>query len=124
MCTKQLHQIQSLLTDQNQIHVLQRERGKLEARMHDFASAHEVLYDTFETEERIKHNARYDDLNARNRETLLLIKESIYGLQSQMEDRQSPYSAGKQSCSSGCSKTAISIEFLSPQKGQDGSQGR
>lgn len=68
VCTKQLHRIQSLLTDQNQIHVSQRERGKLEARMDDFASAHEVLYDTFETEERIKHNARYDDLNARNRD--------------------------------------------------------
>ena len=45
-CTKQVNRIESLLSKETEISVLQRERGKLEARMDDFARAYEVLYDT------------------------------------------------------------------------------
>jgi len=50
-CTKQVNRIESLLSEKTEISVLQRERGKLEARMDDFVSAHEVLHDTFKTVE-------------------------------------------------------------------------
>ena len=86
VCTKQVNRIESLLSNKTEISVLQRERGKLEACIDDFASAHEVLYDTFETEEeRIEQNARFDKLNNHNREILRLLKETIYALQSQID---------------------------------------
>ena len=100
-CTKQVNRIESLLSDKTEISVLQRERGKLEARIDDFASAHEVLCDTFETEEeRIEQNARFDTLNNRNREVLQLLEETIYVLQSQMDERRSTLSSSKHSRSS------------------------
>ena len=107
-CTKQASRIQALLSDQNEtydVSVLQMERGKLEARMEDFTSPHEVLYDTFEIEEeRIEQNAHYDTLNSRYCEMLRLLKETIHSLQLQMDDQQSTHSTGKQSRSSGRSK--------------------
>ena len=81
------------------------ESGKLEARIDDFTSAHEVLYDTFKIEEeRIEQNACYDTLNSCYRETLRSLKETIHSLQLEMDDRQSTHSTGKQFRSSGRSK--------------------
>ena len=45
-CTKQVSRIQALLSDQNEtydVYALQMERGKLEARIEDFTSAHKVI---------------------------------------------------------------------------------
>ena len=96
-CTKQASRIQALLSDQNEtydVSVLQMERGKLEARMEDFTSAHEVLYDTFEIEEeRIEQNARYGTLNSRYCETLQSLKETIHSLQLEMDDLRSTHSS-------------------------------
>ena len=96
-CTKQASRIQALLSDQNEtydVSVLQMERGKLEARMEGFTSAHEVLYDTFEIEEeRIEQNARYGTLNSRYRETLQSLKETIHSLQLEMDDLRSTHSS-------------------------------
>ena len=103
-CMKQVSQIQALQSDQNEtydVYVLQMERGKLEAHMEDFTSAHKV----FEIEEeRIEQNAHYDTLNSRYCEMLRLLKETIHSLQLQMDDQQSTHSTGKQSRSSGRSK--------------------
>ena len=82
---KQVSQIQSLLSDQNEtyeIYVLQMERGKLAACMEDFTSAQEVLYDISETvEEKIKHHACFVTLNSRCCETLQSLKEKIHSRQ-------------------------------------------
>ena len=70
------------------------ERGKLEAHMEDFTSAHKVLYDTFEIEEeRIEQNARYGTLNSRYREMLQSLKETIHSLQLEMDDLWSTHSS-------------------------------
>ena len=107
-CMKQASRIQALLSDQNEtyyLYVLQMKRGKLEARIEDFTSAHEVLYDTFKIqEERIEQNTCYDTLNSRHHETLRSLKETIHSLQLQMDDQPSTHSVGKQSRSSGRSK--------------------
>ena len=107
-CTKQVSRIQSLLSDQNEtyeIYVLQMERGKLEAHMEDFTSAHKVLYNIFEIEEeKIQQNTCYDTLNSHCCETFRSLREKICSLQLQMDDRQWTHSTGKQSRCSGCSK--------------------
>lgn len=115
-CTKQVKGIELLLSKETEISVLEREREKLEARMDDFASAHEVLYDTFKTEdERIEQNARFDKLNSRNREILLHLKETIYAVQSQRDERRSNFSSSKLSRSSRRSKRS-SVSSSSLQK--------
>lgn len=104
------------MSKEREISVLQRERGKLEARMDDFARAHEVLYDTFKTEdERIEQNARFDTLNNRNREILLMLKETIYAVQSQRDEHRSTFSSSKYSRSSRRSKRS-SVSSSSLQK--------
>ena len=104
------------MSKETEISVLQRERGKLEARMDDFARAHEVLYDTFKTEdERIEQNARFDMLNNRNREILLMLKETIYAVQSQRDEHRSTFSSSKYSRSSRRSKRS-SVSSSSLQK--------
>ena len=70
-CAGQINHIESLLAERTEISVLQEERGKLTARIDDFASAHEALYDTLTTEEeRVEQNKRYDSyLDNRRRES-------------------------------------------------------
>ena len=115
-CTKQVNRIESLLSEETEISVLQRERGKLEACMDDFASAHEVLYDTFKTEDvRIEQNARFDTLNNCNREILRMLKETIYAVQSQRDKPRSTFSSSKYSRSSRRSKRS-SVSSSSLQK--------
>ena len=68
-CAKQVIRIQSALADEIEISALQQERGKLEARMDDFANAHTALYNTLESEDkRIEQDSRYDAINSGNRE--------------------------------------------------------
>ena len=104
--TRQVYRIESLLSDKTEMSVLQGERGKLEACIDDFASAHEVLYDTFKTEEeRIEQNTRFDKLNNHYCEILQLLKETIYALQSQMDKHRSTLSSSKHTRSSTHSPT-------------------
>lgn len=107
-CTKQVNRIQSLLADEVEISGLQQERGKLQARMDDFANAHAALHDTLEGEDkRIEQNNRYDSLNHSNREALWSLNERISVLQSAKDDRSSIYSSrSKHSRTSKRSKTS------------------
>lgn len=115
-CTKQVYRIESLLSNKTEISILQRERRKLEAHIEDFTSAHKVLCDTFKTEEqRIEQDARFDTLKDHNREVLWLLKQTIYALQSQMDERQSTLSSSKHSRISRRSKRS-SVSSSSLQK--------
>ena len=69
---------------------LQQERGKLEARMEDFADAHAAIYDTLKCEDkRIEQNTRYDSLNHGNREALRSLNEKISVLKAAKDDNSS-----------------------------------
>lgn len=120
-CAGQINHIESLLAERTEISVLQEERGKLTARIDDFASAHEALYDTLTTEEeRVEQNKRYDSLNHRNREVSLLLERTIRALQSQVEtpndDCRSTRSSSKKSRDSGSSKRSSAMSKSSLQK--------
>ena len=119
-CTGQINHIESLLAERTEISVLQEEKGKLIARIDDFASAHEALYDTLTTEEeRVEQNTRYDSLNNRNREVSLLLERTIRALQSQVEtpndDCRSTRSSSKKSRDSGRSKRSSAMSKSSLQ---------
>ncbi|KAL9976864.1 hypothetical protein ACROYT_G014202 [Oculina patagonica] len=84
--------------------------------MDDFVSAHKVLYDIFKTkDERIEQNARFDTLNSGNCEILRQLKEKIYAVQSQRDERRSNFSSSKLSLSSRRSKR-LSVSSSSLQK--------
>lgn len=114
-CNKQVNTINSLLTDKPGIAQLQKERGKLEARIDDLESAHIAIYDTLEVEdERIEQNSRYDTINHKNRETLRLLNENIAALQLKEDDRSSIYSGkSKRSRTSRRSKQSSASSSLS-----------
>ena len=107
-CTRQVKRIQSVLVGEVEISDLQQERGKLEARMDDFADAHAAIYDTLECEDkRIEQNTRYDSLNHGNREALRSLNEKISVLKAAKDDHSSILSStSKHSRSSKCSKTS------------------
>ena len=89
-CMKQVKRIQSVLVGEAEISDLQQERGKLEARMEDFADAHAVIYDTLEREDkRIEQNTWYDSLNHGNREALRSLNEKISALKTAKDDHSS-----------------------------------
>ena len=92
-CNKQADTIQSLLADNSGIAELQKERGKLEARMDDLEGAHTAICDILEIEdERIEQNSRYDTINNNNREMLRLLNQNIAALQLKKDDCSSIYS--------------------------------
>ena len=107
-CVKQVKRIQLVLVGEAEISDLQQERGKLEARMEDFADAHAAIYDTLECEDkRIEQNTRYDSLNHGNREALRSLNEKISVLKAAKDDHSSILSsASKHSRSSKRSKTS------------------
>ena len=87
-CSRQVTRIPSTLADGAEIASLLQERGKLEARMDDFANAHLAKYATLEREDHsLEQNSRFDVAFHSFREAFRVPNERIAVARSEDEDR-------------------------------------